>query len=296
MSDKASALFDQSYQPWTGSFQPHPFRVVAIAWMGIRNVYRRSPLAILLLTALAVLFSIPNAFLGLMMPGVADPAFLISAALSGSLSWTFLLIVPLVGSGLIASDIKHNALLMYFSKSIFRADYLAGKALTAIVYMLLPLLLAPLLAAGIAVYGFGEQASTIYSARLVLGVFAAAPVALLPGIAVIMAFSACTRRTFLAGTGWVVLHLVLESVGAILTNAAKLKWGYLFSISSNVFRIANALMPSAPAELKIPPLPPEMAGNQPSLSVWYSVLVLAGLTTAAFSIVLWRISNAERRS
>lgn len=299
MTEKTSTLFDQSYQPWdsTGKLQPHPFRVIVIAWMGIRNVFKRSPVAVLLLSGLAILFSIPNAFLGLMMPGIADPSFLVSASLSSSMSWTFLLVVPLVGSGLVASDIKHNALLMYFSKSILRVDYVAGKAMTAFVYLLLPLLLAPLLAAGVALYGMGEQATNLYSAKLFLATMLCAPIAVLPGIAIIMAFSACTRRTFLAGLGWVILYLILESVSAILFNAGKLKWGYLVSISNNVFRVAQAVMPSPPEGYKVPPMPPEMdAAAKFVYSPWLSAAILAGLFAVGLSIVLWRISNTERRS
>jgi len=296
MSEK-STLFDQSYQEWHGKLQPHPLRVVAIVLQGVKNTWRRSPLGISLLGGFAILLSLPNAFLGLMMPGMTDPAFNISAALSGSLTWTYLLMIPMVGSGLIASDVKHNALLMYFSKSIVRADYVAGKILTAAAFLALPLLLAPMLAVGISIYGLGTAATNAYSIRLFLGLLVCVPIALLPGIAIIMAFSSCTRRTFLAGVGWVVLYLVLETVSAILTNAAKLPWGYLVSISNNVFRLTNAILPSPPPEMKVPPMPPEMsAAARLSLSAWYSAGILGGLVAIGIGIVIWRLSNTERRS
>lgn len=292
-----SGLFDQSYQPWTGTLQPRPFRFLAITWTGVINTWRRSPVALLICGGIAMLFSLPNAFIGLMMPALGDPAFVVSATLSSSMTWTFLLIMPVVGSGLIANDIKHNALLMYFSKSIYRTDYVLGKAMTAAVFLFLPLLLAPMLAAGLGVYGLGEVATTGYTCRLFLGLMACAPIAALPGIAVVMAFSSCTKRTFLAGTGWVVLYLVLESVSSILSAAAKLKWGYLLSISSNVFRVAKEILPDPPAELKLGALDPAMKQSlETPYSAWYSAGILAGVFVIGLSIVIWRVSNAERRS
>ena len=294
MTEKTSTLFDQSYQPWdsTGKLQPHPFRVIVIAWMGIRNVFKRSPVAVLLLSGLAILFSIPNAFLGLMMPGIADPSFLVSASLSSSMSWTFLLVVPLVGSGLVASDIKHNALLMYFSKSILRVDYVAGKAMTAFVYLLLPLLLAPLLAAGVALYGMGEQATNLYSAKLFLATLLCAPIAVLPGIAIIMAFSACTRRTFLAGLGW-ILYLIPESVPPFSSTPGR--QGATCLHQQHVFRVTQAVMPAPPRDTNS--MPPEMDSAARFIySPWLSAAILAGVFAAGIAIVLWRISTTERRT
>ncbi|NUN47306.1 MAG: hypothetical protein HUU15_00575 [Candidatus Brocadiae bacterium] len=291
-----SALFDQSYQPWTGTFQPHPFRVLAIATATAKNIFRRHTLALSLLGGLTMLMTLPGAFVGLMISGI-DPGYIAASALSTSLTWTCLLVLPVAGSGLVASDLKHNALLMYFSKSIVRADYIVGKLAAAAVLVLLPAVLSPLVSIGVSTYALGDKATAAYGAQLSGAVLLSVPIAVIPAIALVMAFSSCTRKTFLAGIGFAVVYLMLEAIALILTDAAKLKWGYLLSLNRNVLKISASLMPEMPAGgARMPKMPGLDLHEMMPFSPWISLAILAGVSVLSLSVVVWRTADAERRA
>jgi ABC-type transport system involved in multi-copper enzyme maturation permease subunit len=295
-----SALFDQSYQEWKGTLHGHAWRFFAIAWRNQASTFRRSPALIIVLGGVATLIGALSGVIGSLMLPFLEPAMKVAAAFDNSVNWALLLVLPTVGSALIANDVAHNALLMYFSKAITRFDYLAGKACAGIVFLVPVILVGPLIAVGLCVNQMDEKVVThAWSARFALGTLAVVPFAVIPPIAIIMAFSSCTRRTFLAGTGWVVSYLILSTAAAILQGGARLKWGYLLSITGNVTRIAAAILPDPPkgyVGAKVPPGFPTNEVMQYAYSPWYSVAILAGLTVVSFAVVIWRLSQAERRS
>ncbi|MCE9583274.1 MAG: hypothetical protein K8T20_12360 [Planctomycetes bacterium] len=177
----ASPIFDQSYQPWEGKLNAPAWGILALIKAQALNTFRRYTASIIVLGGLVLfLTGLPAAFL-LMNPGV-DPA-LAGAALIyaepvpyGSVPLTLALMLPLVVGGMIASDAKHNALLMYFSKSIRRVDYLVGKIAAAFVLLAGPVIFAPLLAVSIATFNTGPMATaappTLYVMRLMLAMVA----------------------------------------------------------------------------------------------------------------------------
>lgn len=300
----ASPIFDQSYQPWEGKLNAPAWGILALIKAQALNTFRRYTASIIVLGGLVLfLTGLPAAFL-LMNPGV-DPA-LAGAALIyaepvpyGSVPLTLALMLPLVVGGMIASDAKHNALLMYFSKSIRRVDYLVGKIAAAFVLLAGPVIFAPLLAVSIATFNTGPMATaappTLYVMRLMLAMVAITFIALLPAISICLALSSRTRRTFLAGAGWVGLYIITEAVSAMLWHGGKLSWGYLLSLNQNILHISRALLPDPPAALHL------MHARNPdstpmTWSPWISAAILAGVTVLSLFVVMRRLADAETRA
>jgi hypothetical protein len=302
-----SPIFDQSYQPWEGKLTPHPFRVLAILHVGTLNLFRRHLTGMIVLGGLVVLLTAgPTFFIPLggvpLDPGEMTLTFFSVESQApipyGSAPLAFLLLLPLVCSGLVASDVKHNALLMYFSKSLWRTDYVAGKLAIATVALGGFVFLAPLLAAMFALFTCQPPAGGLpvgYTIRLVLACLCLVPLALLPTASLVLAVSSCTRRTFLAGLGWVAFYVIDFFVSHILWWFAKLDWAYLLSFDGNMRRIAREILPDRDPALLAGPPTPALAPPM-ELSAWWSVLILAGLTALSLSVVYWRISSGERRA
>lgn len=289
-----STLFDQSYQPWTGSLRPHAFRIPVIAWTGIRTVMKRHPVALLVLCGLCLLLDMLLMIGVLMQP--LDPTMVVLTIFSLSLFTAYLFVVPFLCSGLVANDLRHNALLMYFSKSIFRVDYFVGKLVVPCVFVVPLILVPPMIAAVFILQPHMASVPNDYVMKLFLALIPASVVGAVPPVAVTMAFSSCTRRGWLGGVGWCILFLLLATVSGILVGAAKLHWGQFLSFSDNVSHVARAILPESPKFLldRVPPM--FRQATEERYSAWWSFLVLLGVTTASFAVVFWRLSKAERRT
>ena len=79
-----------------------------------------------------------------------------------------------VGASIISRDVRHRALLMYFSRSITRADYLLGKFLALVLFLLL-VTLGPGLLLFLGQLGMSQE-------RLTFGLEATLECTSLPGV------------------------------------------------------------------------------------------------------------------
>jgi len=71
-----------------------------------------------------------------------NPDFFKAYYSSGFLLFTMLVIMVISGAGLIADDLRHNALPLYFSRPLRKRDYIGGKFLT-LAFFLMTLTLGP---------------------------------------------------------------------------------------------------------------------------------------------------------
>lgn len=283
-----SPIFDQSYQPWQGKFVSHAFRAPVIAWATVRNLIRVNGMAFGSVYGLAVL--ILGIVMLIVLSETKTSADALYAAFGASVFITCLLLVPVAGGNLISGDIRHNAHLMYFSKSIYRVDYMAGKGAAALLLLTPGILLPCLIAATIpAVMSFVPVSNT-YLARVMGALLLLVPVALLPAVAVCMAISSCTRRAWLAGIGWFAIFAIPWVVGKTL-DGARLKWAHFVSFNGNLNAIAAWVLP-LPATGDSILVDERLKYADP----WLSGLILAAVTVASLALVFWRIGISERRS
>ncbi len=136
-------IYDQAYKPWEGQLLPNPKAWWIIAKTGIRLMWQKWVIVLL------VLSSFPFAVRGVqiyLMNRVGDtskfgdfadkleinPGFF-EGFLKGQ-TFLFLLILAIIGAGLIANDRRFKALQIYFSKPLSFWDYLGGKMLVLAFY------------------------------------------------------------------------------------------------------------------------------------------------------------------
>lgn len=284
----SSPIFDQTYQPWQGTFVSHAFRAPVIAMAATRNLIRSSGVAFGLVYGLAALILAIVMLLVLME--VKIPSDALYSAFGASVFITCLLLVPVAGGNLVSADIRHNAHLMYFSKSIYRVDYMAGKGAAALLLLTPGILVPCLLAASIPAVMSFVPVSNAYLARVFAAMLLLIPTALIPAVAVCMAISSCTRRAWLAGIGWFAIFAIPWVVGKTL-EGARLKWGYMVSFNGNLNAIAAWVLPLPESGTSML-VDERMRYADP----WLSALILGAVTAGSLALVFWRIGITERRS
>jgi len=153
-------IAEQGYTHWTGEFDPHPKPWRVIARLGIRQAFKRKFFKFLFsfsfLPAVVALAGIyiseriedfqfmvrgrdPSGFLQ-----VGPESFRLYFANPGLL-FLMVMVLVLAGAGLVSDDLKFNSLQLYFSRPLRKRDYLGGKMLTLLFFLLLMTLLPGLL-------------------------------------------------------------------------------------------------------------------------------------------------------
>lgn len=133
-------IHDQSYRHWEGKLKSHSFRWWVIAFEGLKVVLRRKLFVILILIPAIIQFFV---FGGLVYGVNTYGAFANFNLITPDFFYRFcfqqtffiLMICVFAGSGLIANDLKSNALQLYLSKPLTRFDYIAGKSVTILIML-----------------------------------------------------------------------------------------------------------------------------------------------------------------
>ncbi|MBD3182040.1 hypothetical protein GF312_07100 [Candidatus Poribacteria bacterium] len=134
-------IHDQSYKHWEKKFKPHTFRWWVITKEGLRIILRRKLFLLFILGPPAILMFVYGAMIyGINIYGKLFDFDIVNSnfffVFFTNQNFFISLICVFGGSGLIADDMKNNALQMYFSKPLTRWDYLLGKFATIMVMML----------------------------------------------------------------------------------------------------------------------------------------------------------------
>ena len=132
-------IHDQGYRRFTGTREPRGRAWLVIAKAGIRSTLGRKWLRILLLAAWAqflvraVVMYFTTTY-GQLASVLATNAQTFREFLEHQDPFVFFITI-FVGAGLIANDRRANALQIYLSKPLTRAEYIAGKAATLLVFL-----------------------------------------------------------------------------------------------------------------------------------------------------------------
>ncbi len=146
---------EKGYAHWDGELKERRFPWWPITWLGIRLAFKKKYFKFILFSALVFAFVF---LVGIYVSErIEDFRYMIkgeSAVLEVNplffktyLSWNgmvFMMVMILLvgGAGLIADDLKHNSLQLYFARPLKKSDYLMGKA-NVIVFFLLLITLVP---------------------------------------------------------------------------------------------------------------------------------------------------------
>jgi ABC-type transport system involved in multi-copper enzyme maturation permease subunit len=146
---------EKGYLHWDGQLKERRLAWWPITWLGIRLAFKRRYFKFILFSALGPAFIF---LVGIYISErIEDFRYLIKgegrilevnpAYFNTFLSNNFMLFMTVMillvsGAGLIADDLKHNSLQLYFARPLRKSDYLIGKA-NVIVFFLLLITLVP---------------------------------------------------------------------------------------------------------------------------------------------------------
>ena len=237
-------IHDQSYRRYTGVRQEPGAAWLVIAATGIRTVLTKKFFWLVLLAAWgqffvrAVMFYLSANFsnLDLLAPSVETFRQFFE------IQEIFVLFVTVyVGSGLIANDRRSNALQIYLSKPLTRAEYVAGKLGTLLFFLLL-VTLAPALmllflemmfSASLAFVGanlFLLPAITLYAlVEVLLSAFT---------MLALSSLSTSARYTAMLYAGVVLFTAAVFGIVNGITNSSSLAW---LSFRANLDQIGDVI-------------------------------------------------------
>ncbi len=140
---------EKGYSHWDGEFSPKKLPWLPITRYGIKltlkKKYFKLTYALALVPALVFLVGIYLAEriddFSVIMDGSSqlikvDLAYFKNYLSNDSLLFMIVIILLFSGAGLIADDIKHNSLQLYFSRPLRKQDYLLGKASVLVAFLL----------------------------------------------------------------------------------------------------------------------------------------------------------------
>ena len=133
-------IHDQSYRRYAGGRTLPGRGWTVIAWAGIRNMIRkRAFMGLLLFAWMPFVVRAVQIYLSTNFPQmamIAPTAETFREFLEQQEFFVFVVTIY-VGAGLIANDRRANALQIYLSKPLMRAEYIAGKAAVLFAFLLL---------------------------------------------------------------------------------------------------------------------------------------------------------------
>lgn len=274
-------IHDLSYRHWTGDWTSHPYRWWVITRQGIVQLAHRKIFLVLLFFSLipflvrcVLLYS--DVVLGKITFVKVDAKFF-ENFLSEQLFFTFLISIY-AGAGLIANDLKANALQIYFSKAITRRDYLIGKLGVVVFFVALPTLLPGLLLFLLAVVFHSNIEFLHQYWWVVMPIVGYSLSIIFTNALVILALSSLNRSSRFAGiffAAFVFFSQILYGILFVMLRTTSLAW---VSISHNLTQIGDFMF-----------LSPLTYATSP----WISALVLGGLMAGSAWIIHSRVRAVE---
>ena len=282
------AIYDQSYTPWTGTYSSRAARVRAMIAMEIAQPFKN----LWVLLTVLVAFSIVGSWLLLLFFATSSqvvPPFAVGNHIYRQGFYNFQLFSMIlmvlsgtVGASLIARDVRHRALLMYFSRSITRADYLLGKFLSLVLFLMI-VSFGPGLLLFLGQLGMGQERLSFGQRMADLGSIALHSLIMtVPMSAVVLAFSSMTKRTYLAAILWASFFFISVSLSEALQFTLKAEWPKMLSwvnVTSHLGDLVYQVRSPSPPILDCGWLPP--------------FAILGGLTVLSLALVWRRLRSVE---
>jgi ABC-2 type transport system permease protein len=282
------AIYDQSYTPWTGTYASRAARVRAMIAMEVTLPFRNTWILIVVLGAFAIVLSW-LLVLFLITSAQVPPLFAVGNRIyregffnNPMFSMILMVLSATVGASLISRDVRHRALLMYFSRSITRVDYLIGKFLALVSFLMIVTLLPGLLLF-LGQLGMGQERLSTGERLQDLGSIVLHSLVLtVPMSAVVLAFSSFTKRTYLAAILWVIFFFLSSTLAPTLTFALKSDWPKMLSWPNLTAHLGDLCY--AQRTTSTPVL---------DCGAWPPLLILGGLTLLSLALVWRRLRSTE---
>lgn len=274
-------IHDLSYRHWSGEWTSHPYRWWVITRQGIGLLAQRKRFIVLMiLSALPFLVRTVMIYLSTVVgrSGLirVDAAFF-EQFLTQQRFFTFIIAIY-AGAGLIADDLKANALQIYLSKPITRRDYMIGKLGVLVFFLALPTLVPGLLLFILAVI-FESNATFLQENFWVLGSITGYSLAIIfTNALVVLALSSLTRSKRFAGINFAAIFFFSEILYGVLSGIFHSRRMVWVSLWDNIRLVGDFFFGLTPRE------------QSPT---WLSALILAATIFAGAVIVHRRVQAVE---
>jgi ABC-type transport system involved in multi-copper enzyme maturation permease subunit len=183
-----------------------------------------------------------------------------------------------VGAGLIANDLRANALQIYLSKPLLRMEYIGGKLAVLASYIALVTLVPALLLVAVQVLFSGKFEFLHDNAFVIPAVILACSLRIIVPAFTMLALSSLSKNSRYVGvlfTGAIFFTDAMYAVLGIITGSTRASW---VSITANLNQVTDVIF-RQPPRYETP--------------VVVSVLVLLGLVVVAVSVLERRIRGVE---
>jgi hypothetical protein len=212
---------------------------------------------------------------------------------------SLLIVIGQFGAGLIANDLKTNALPIYFARPITPPTYLLGKWLTIAGFIAMAMLVPNLLALVAGILVAGAPGSWDQTLRLAGYLTASGAGVMLVGGLAILALSSLTADKRVVIVGWLALALLPHFTQQVLYEHLdpQLTTGFLGSLSlSGDVLILTTWLFDLPHTWQATGLPPQAyaAVLGPAVQPLYPALVLLGMTALAAVICYRQVVRFSR--
>jgi ABC-2 type transport system permease protein len=275
-------IHDLSYQHWAGEWTSHPYRWWVITRQGILLLARkRIFLVLLFISIIPFLVRCVMLYIAVVMGRMQfikiDERFFEGFLTQQMYYFTFFIAI-FSGAGLIANDLKANALQIYLSKPITRRDYLIGKLGVVVFFIALVTLLPGLLLFGIAAAFHSDLAFLQQYSWVVIPIIGYSLLIVFVNSLVVLALSSLNRSARFAGIFFAAVIFFSQMLYGILSEILRTKAVAWVSISNNMTQLGDAIF-GAPLGYPVSP--------------WISALVLAIVMAGSVLIIHSRVRAVE---
>lgn len=281
-------IHDQSYRRYTGARAALGRSWTVIAWAGIRGMLRkRMFLGVLIFAWIPFIVRAVQIYVAANFPQaqmLAPTAQTFREFLEQQSFFVFITTIY-VGAGLIANDRRANALQIYLSKPLLRAEYIAGKAGILFTFLMLITWLPAMLLLLMQVLFSGSFAFLTANLFLFPAITVGAALQALLATLTMLALSSLSNSSRYVGilyTGIMFFTAAIYGAMYAITGSSRYSW---IGVSNNLTQVLDVIFR----------LPAQCAGCNPRyLTPWpVSLLVVLGLMALAISILERRVRGVE---
>lgn len=249
-------IHDLGYRHWSGDWTSHPYRWWVITRQGISLLIQKKRfLLLMILSSIPFLVRTVMIYLNTVMgnlPFLKIEAKFFEDFLNQQTFFVFIISIY-AGSGLIANDLKANALQIYLSKPITRDDYFLGKLGVVVFFLSLPTLVPGLLLFLMAVL-FKSDMTFFENNYWVLGSITAYSLLIIFTYALlILALSSLSKSSRFAGIGFAAVFFFSQILSHILFGILRTNNVAWVSVGNDLIRVGDFLF-GTPSLRFIPPL------------------------------------------
>jgi len=277
-----SPIHDQSYRRYAGERNPLGRSWLIIASTGIRTMLARKWfLALLLASYIPFIVRTVQIYVVTMYPTVGQAVPVDSRMFMQFIeqqSFFIFLVSVFVGSGLIASDRRANALQIYLSKPLLRMEYIGGKLAVLAAFLMFITVLPALLLIVMQVMFSGSLQFVRSNLSVIPAVILASLLWVLVSSFAMLALSSLSKSTRFVAILYAGAIFFTEAIFGVLTaitGSTRVAW---VSIGANLQNITDLMFRQTPRY------------ETPAI---VSLLVLLGLLMVSISVLERRVRGVE---